>query len=221
MHDYADQLVTHLLSGDQDRAWDIIMKASLNGENSLFIYQDIVTEAMREIGALWEKNEISVADEHLATTTCDFLLSRYHFYKKPSYKHTLSPKKAMFLCLEQEQHFLGLKMASLLFEEHGWKTRLLGANLPLEYAQKVADEWEADVACLSVTIAYHTSRLTNYIQSLEKGKSKPVVLLGGRLLSKYDFSPHTSLDTHQFIDFNQLEKWLLSGEREVKENARH
>jgi methanogenic corrinoid protein MtbC1 len=42
--------------------------------------------------------------------------------------------------VENEQHYIGLKMISLLFEEHGWESRMLGANLPSEYTVKMAGD---------------------------------------------------------------------------------
>ncbi|MFS0636787.1 B12-binding domain-containing protein [Mesobacillus foraminis] len=196
-----------LLKGDQDAAWRLIDEISKSGKDSLYIYESVITGAMRHIGYLWETNEISVADEHLATSTCDFLLARYLFEKKKDQK-SVSSKKAMFLCVESEQHYLGLKMTSQLFSEAGWDTRFHGPNLPLESVKKAAEEWKPDVICLSFSILYHAEHLGPYIGGLEKLPNRPTVIVGGRLVEKYDFSRHGTIRTIFMNNLEDVQKWL-------------
>ena len=67
---------------------------------------------MYYIGELWENNEISVADEHLATAVCDMILTELSQEKT---KNVTIDKKVMLLGLEEEQHYIGLRMVA----EHG------------------------------------------------------------------------------------------------------
>ncbi|WP_245947311.1 cobalamin B12-binding domain-containing protein [Bacillus taeanensis] len=103
---------------------------------------------------------------------------------------------------------LGLKMTALLFEEYGWDTRLLGANLPLEYAKDIAEQWQPDVIGLSVTIPYFTQRLPQYIETLSEMTS--TVLVGGRLVSMYDFSAYCNEKTKLATDLCEISNWLNS-----------
>lgn len=57
-----------------------LKKSHDGGAHPLAVMQKLLTPSMAKIGLLWEEDEISVADEHLATTTCDFILSRYREY---------------------------------------------------------------------------------------------------------------------------------------------
>lgn len=88
MEECGKTLALLFLEGNQDAAWEYIDQISKAGKDSLYIYETVFTAAMRHIGYLWEINEISVADEHLATSTCDFLLARYLFEKKKTNKCT-------------------------------------------------------------------------------------------------------------------------------------
>ena len=106
-----------LLKGNTVLAWKYI--ESYKDEEILTIYEDIITPAMHRIGLLWENNKITVADEHIATAVCDFVLSRLSNVHKSS-QDSAPRGRAMFLCLEGEQHYLGLKMANYLFVDHGW-----------------------------------------------------------------------------------------------------
>lgn len=202
------ELSQHLLEGNQEAAWQIIDAERKAGKNSLLIYESLVTNAMRHIGYLWETNKITVAAEHLATSTCDFLLARYLWQKQRDLAAPPNGKKAMFLCVENEQHYLGLKMSSQLFTEAGWETRFHGPNLPLEYVKKAALDWKPDAICISFSILYHAEHLEPYIKELEKLPNRPAILVGGRLLDKYEFSRHGSERTIFIKNLEGVKDWL-------------
>ncbi|WP_139892364.1 B12-binding domain-containing protein [Bacillus sp. D386] len=194
-----------LLSGNYNKAWDYIK--SLKHLSTLDIYDQLLTPAMHRIGDLWENNEITVADEHIATATCDFVLSRLAFEHNLNATPTKT-KKAMFLCLEGEQHYIGLKMAAQLFAEYGWETKYFGPNLPLEYALHTAIEWEPDVIGLSLTIVTHLPKLKSYTDSFKALPVPPKILIGSRLGNKYDLKTYSSGDPIIVTDLSDIETWL-------------
>lgn len=204
----AIELSQLLLEGDQDASWELLEEEKKASKDSLYIYEHIIASAMRQIGHLWETNKITVADEHLATSTCDYLLARYMWQKGMEQPISSIGKKAMFLCVENEQHYLGLKMASQLFIEYGWETKFHGPNLPLEYVKKAAEEWKPDVVCLSFSILYHAEQLRPYIKELEELPSHPAVIVGGRLLSQYDFDRYGSERTIFLKNLENVKDWL-------------
>ena len=207
------ELAHLLLDGDADASFAFLCHLREKGWNSVDIYQSIVSGAMQHIGELWERDDISVADEHLATATCDFMISRFHAQTN----RNTSSRKAMFLCVEEEQHTLGMRMASLLFEENGWKTRMMGANLPLEHAISAAEKWKPDVICLSITILYHVPVLKSYVETLESLPFHPKIMVGSRLLSMYDLSPYCTPHTLFMTDYKKLTDWMndQSEEKEI------
>ncbi|WP_081704636.1 cobalamin B12-binding domain-containing protein [Sediminibacillus terrae] len=200
-----------LLNGDEQAAYQLVEEAD---SDSLTIYVEIMTKAMQYIGELWQKNRITVADEHLATSVCDFVLSQYSFPFKR--RNTFSKGKIMFLCLEEEQHMLGSKMAAALCSEKGWKTRLLGANLPLEYALQQAAEWEPDVIGLSAALSYRLPLLQGYIDSLENLAFRPQVIVGGRIAGNYNVYKYGSEETAIFDSLHALDQWLDRSRGEVE-----
>ncbi len=214
----AIELAQLLIDGNQDDSWALIEQECEESNESLFIYEEIFTPAMQHIGYLWETNKITVADEHLATATCDYLLARYSWEKRKKQQIPPNGKKAMFLCVENEQHYLGLKMASQLFFEYGWEIKFHGPNLPLEYVLKAAQESKANVICLSFSILYHAEHLSPYIEALEKLPNQPVVIVGGRLLDQYEFHRYGSDRTIFHKKLEDVKKWL-SHQHGVKMNV--
>ncbi|RSD25516.1 cobalamin B12-binding domain-containing protein [Mesobacillus subterraneus] len=215
----AIELAQLLLQGNQDAAWHLIDEERVSGSDSLHIYENILTKAMTHIGYLWETNKITVADEHLATSTCDFLLAQYFWHKKREDRTSNHNRKAMFLCVEDEQHYLGIKMASQLFAEHGWQTRFHGPNLPLDYAKKAANEWKPEVICLSFSILYHAEHLSPYIKELEELPFRPQIIIGGRLVTRYEFRRYGSDRTVFFRSLNEVNDWLEHQPNGVRSNV--
>nr|WP_282597691.1 cobalamin B12-binding domain-containing protein [Bacillus sp. REN3] len=125
----------------------------------------------------------------------------------------------MFLCVEKEQHYLGLKMASQLFSEAGWRTRFHGPNLPLDYVRKAAEEWQPDVICISFSIIYHAEYLVTYISELEALPLRPTVIVGGRLVGKYNFDRYRSERTILTDNLKDVQKWLSSQSNGVKSSV--
>ncbi|PQD95365.1 cobalamin-binding protein [Pradoshia eiseniae] len=205
-----------LLKGNTVLAWKYI--EAYKDEEILTIYEDIITPAMHRIGLLWENNKITVADEHIATAICDFVLSRLSNVHKSS-QDSAPRGRAMFLCLEGEQHYLGLKMANYLFVDHGWDTKYFGPNLPLEYALQTAAEWEPDVIGLSVSIVTHLPKLKTYCSQLEAISPSATIFVGGRLGAKYDLTNHISRNTLISSDLSTLDNWLKNYNMGEKENA--
>lgn len=212
MNQSIHKLASYLLEGNERAAMDYVKTAVHYPRIELF--RELFTPAMQYIGELWEKNEITVADEHVATATCDFLLSRLY----PLTDNKPSKKRAMFLCLEGEQHYLGLKMVNSLFEEEGWDTLYFGPNLPLEYAMKKAETWQPDVIGLSVSIVYHLPQLKSYIESFSNLVSNPTILVGGRIVDYYDLTDYCSAQTEIIGDLDELGTWMKNVKHERGEN---
>jgi MerR family transcriptional regulator, light-induced transcriptional regulator len=198
-----EKLARLFLDGNHAEALRFIKQQP--NQSRMVLFRDLFTPAMYFIGDLWENNEISVADEHLATGVCDFVLSRLF---QVSEEKMGSRNKAMFLCLQGEQHYLGLKMINSLFEGRDWETKYFGASLPLEYALKSALQWKPEVIGLSVSIVYNLPVLKNYVRTLSALPHKPVILIGGRLAYKYDLEPYTNNQGIIINSLEQAEKWL-------------
>lgn len=197
-----------LLDGDLNKCWAIIKEYDYSGYSSTFIYDELIANAMKEIGYMWQRNEISVAEEHLATGICEVLLSRYQWEKEK--KDNIQAKRVMLFCPEGEHHTLGLKMSASTFEEYGWITKNLGANLPIEHALYMARKWKPDVVAISLTMSYTIPKLDKYINTLTNLKDKPNIIIGSRLINDYSFE--MLKDNHIFFlnDQFSLKDWIYN-----------
>ncbi|MFT9849203.1 cobalamin B12-binding domain-containing protein [Aneurinibacillus sp. REN35] len=206
MRQEVQHFAEYLLEGNQLAAYEIVM--SISEQSDICIYEQVLTEAMRYVGMLWENNRISVADEHLATSVCDFVLSQYAFYRRKAERKERRPK-VMLLCVEGEQHYLGIKMVHSLFEEYGWDARFLGANLPMEAALSQASQWKPNVVCLSFTLINRLQDITNYARAFEGLEHKTTVMIGGRLVKHYDLRRYCSDRTILVPGLGDFRQWLM------------
>lgn len=203
MNEESRQLAGYFLDGNHTMALEFLSEK--NNLPSRQVFQQFITPAMQHIGSLWEENRITVADEHLATGVCDFVLSRLYNWQG---SNSRDGKKVMLFCLEGEQHYIGLKMASTQFVEHGWQVRFFGPDLPLEYAVQTVNEWEPDAIAVSVSIVYHLPKLERFRDEFASLPNKPKMIVGGRLVSLYDLSPYCSEGTVFVKDLTSLNNWL-------------
>ncbi len=141
-----------LLTGDKKACLNIVTTLLEDKIEIRQLYTDLFQKSMYRVGELWERNEISVAREHLATMITENMLS-------VTYPHLFtglqSAKKAIISCTANEYHQLGGKMVADIFELHGWDAHFLGANTPVEELLKFIDEIQPDLIGLSLAVYFN------------------------------------------------------------------
>ena len=167
-----------LVAGNEEEAANLLISAHLHGTSLTEIFDDLVSSAMKRVGELWYKGELTVAQEHLAT--------RAAFNALHKLRHTLpipemSGELAMTCGIEGDFHELPTHLAQITFENSGWEVMNFGANTPL-YA--LADEilqHSPEAVCISGTIMNDIERLARDYKIFREqiSKSKVSVILGG------------------------------------------
>ena len=206
-----EELAKLFLEGNDEEALKRIQELMDDKNFSyLKLYEEIITPAMYYIGELWEKNQISVADEHLATAVCDFTLSQIDDRKNSLLSK--SERTVILLGVEEEQHYLGMKMAASIFRHAGWKVKFLGANLSLDHALLYINRCKPEVIGLSAALSYRLPKLNEYIAAFKKTDYNPSIMIGGRMTRKHDLSAFTEDRVMVMEDLRALENWLYKGE---------
>lgn len=93
MNVLSKKLAQLLLLGDTENSYKLVKSLLIEGLTSLYIYENIIKEVMYYIGYLWEIDEISVADEHLATGTVDYVLTMLQFHLEQDMQQSEMKKK--------------------------------------------------------------------------------------------------------------------------------
>jgi len=120
-----DALATALASFDDEAAQAVFdsLLASLSIDALL---RDVVVPYLHGLGEQWERGEVTVAQEHFATT----LLRGRLLGLARGWGRGLGPA-ALLACAPGEQHDLGLLAFGLALRARGWRIVYLGADTPI------------------------------------------------------------------------------------------
>ncbi|XKH50663.1 cobalamin-dependent protein [Chryseomicrobium palamuruense] len=203
-----DQLASYLLDGDEERAIQLVEK-EMNQTSRQEMMNDLLTPAMQHIGNLWENNTITVADEHLATAICDFILSRLDIHLAPVERNE---KTVLLMGVQDEEHYIGLKMVSSIFKQYGWRVRYLGPNMPESHAIKAIERWQPDVIAISAALVHRIMAIQSLVLKLNEDYPDIEVVIGGRITQQIDL--HTLLPPSVTImdSLPSLENWVKEGD---------
>lgn len=112
------------------------------------IFDHVVRPGMGEIGRRWAGGLIDVSDEHQASAETLQALAKLQaeISVKPP-----TGLQALFACIGDEQHEIGLRCASYLFEAEGWRVHYLGARTPLESIEQRIRRLRPAALCVSLS----------------------------------------------------------------------
>jgi len=166
-----------LLKGDQRSASTLILEAHLQKNVSIHdLYLFVFQVSQREIGRLWQMNQISVAEEHYCTAATQLIMGQLYPYL---FKGNSTDKRMIVSCAQGELHEVGARMVADFFEMDGWDSYFLGANTPTDAIFEMVSEIHPQVLALSATMAFHVRELSGLIQQVKALPNPPKILVGG------------------------------------------
>ena len=172
-----EALLRALKTADQLRAVAVIDKALKLGWTVDDARFHLITPALYDVGARWERGEIGVADEHLACSICDWLLfALAGRVRRPS----PTGRRALVGCSEGELHALGARMVAHVLSERGWTVMLLGADTPAAAWPQIVRARRPDVAVLSTTTAAVLGQVGPALHAIKTARPECRTVIGGQ-----------------------------------------
>ena len=179
------RLVAHLrrayeravLAGDEREAEAVISESIAAGLAETTIDDEIIRPTMRHVGDLWADGELSIAQEHLATS----ISMRVITLQRDAFRHARqrSSHRVVLAGLEGEQHVVGLNMAASVLLHAGYDVRLLGPDLPvLEVAGTVVTH-RPHVVGFSTATACSASHLPAAVRIVQDFDPRVRIVVGG------------------------------------------
>lgn len=168
-----------LLERERREATRLILDLVEEGVDIRDIYLNIFQASQREVGRLWQTNEITVAQEHYCTAATQQVISQLYPY---IFADTPGDRKMVMACASAELHELGARIVADFFEMEGWDTYFLGANVPAESIVSELRESGADLLGLSVSLADKVPLVKQIIADVRKADldRSVKILAGGR-----------------------------------------
>lgn len=116
-----------LLGGDRREAGQLVTRAVENKVPLKQVYLDVFQRSQREIGRLWQLNQISVAEEHYCTAATLSIMNQFYPAILDAPRVGL---RAVCCCVEGDLHEIGLRIVADFLELEGCECDYVGANTP-------------------------------------------------------------------------------------------
>ena len=173
----ADVFLQAILSGQRHAAVRIAREALRSGAKVPDLYLDVFQPVLYEVGARWEANRLTVAQEHMATAITQYVMAQ--IYEPPDAAD--GPKGQVVLTgVEGELHNIGAVMVGDLLELGGWQVRFLGTNLPAGAVLSAMRESLPTHVGISATMLFNVTAVRQLIAAIRSEFQDRVrILVGG------------------------------------------
>jgi MerR family transcriptional regulator, light-induced transcriptional regulator len=139
----SDELAAALASFD-DGAAHAVFDALLARLSLDTLLRDVIVPYLHELGQRWERGDVSIAQEHFAST----LLRGRLLGLARGWGRGIGPV-AVLACAPGEQHDLGLLAFGLALRARGWRIVYLGADTPITSVADAARSCGPEVVVVS------------------------------------------------------------------------
>lgn len=164
------------LAGNRREALRIVLDEGVaRGASVLDLELEVIQEAQREIGRLWQQNVISVAEEHMATAISNVALSRLYDHAT---RERENGKKVVVACVEGELHDFPARLVADALDLAGFEVRYLGASVPTEGLVATLERERPDLLALSVTMTFNVPALREAVQRVRAASRVPIAVGG-------------------------------------------
>lgn len=146
------------------------------------VTEKLLTPLLKELGERWANGQGSVAEEHFfGFYLRNKLGARFHHRSQNQ-----TGPKLLLACLPGDLHEIGLLLFALDACDHGFRTILLGANMPLEELPAAVSKTGCEALVLSGVIQPEEVIIEEQLPQLVRELSVPVFLGGGIAASNFD-----------------------------------
>ena len=187
-----------LLAGNQREALAIVNRCMDGGHTLIDVEVHIIQAAMYQIGEKWQANQITVAQEHIATAIVQSVMTAALLRSTPP---ALISKSVLLACVAGNQHSIGLRMVADSFQLAGWEIQYLGADVPTASLVQQIGNWSPNLVGLSLSFAQHLPVVRDIISQLRVrfGSARPPVIIGGLAINRFDvLAGVVGADAHAF-----------------------
>ncbi|MBN1623511.1 MAG: cobalamin-dependent protein, partial [Clostridia bacterium] len=178
----AQKLARLLINGKHIEAMEYVRTFVKDRDSLMQTYMGLIQPAMYIVGDLWEKNEITVSHEHLATSLVMRIMSSFYeeyVLVKPS------KYKIIIAASVNEYHEIGARIVADFLEMNGYDIRYLGANVPIDDLIKIIAEEKPYVLGISVSMSYNIGLFIEVLKSIRNypGLKDLKIIAGGHAFS--------------------------------------
>ncbi|MGV8966679.1 MAG: cobalamin-dependent protein [Cellulomonas sp.] len=142
----AERLHVALVAGDESATRRITTTLIEKGVPLATVLQDVVSPALRRIGADWRAGNSSIWVEHRASAIVERLLGHLQRETRGRRRGTV-----VVAAMSGDLHSLPSAMAAAALREDNWSVQHLGSDVPAEELLRFCAEHDVDLAVITAT----------------------------------------------------------------------
>ncbi len=201
----------YLKKGDRKECFNVIQEAVKEGIDIKDIYLEVFSPAMVKVGEMWETNQFTIAQEHLATAITQRMMS-YLYSNCFDFSADYYKAKIIMTCAGSELHELGARMTADLLELEGYDVIYLGSNTPVFTILETILSENPDFVGISCTMSFNIKYTKELVEKIKEVNEDIKIIAGGRAYSinnklikyvKADFYGDTLYKTLKFLKENK------------------
>lgn len=160
---------------------EVLLKASVEFSQPV-LFEKFLIPLIAEVGELWKKGDLRIADEHIVTSTIRTFLSNL----LNSHKLQHSSASLIVTTPSGQLHELGALISAIIAASEGWNVTYLGPNLPVEEIALSVKKTNSRAVLLSIIYPEDDPNLGNELERLRTlVPKKTAILLSGRGVRGY------------------------------------
>jgi len=175
--------ITHAIEGETEQVTELVDSYINAGKSVKDILLKMFMPALVNIGELWNKGLLNIAEEHLAVTVTMSQIERI----TQSLILTVQIIGTAVICTPVgEKHFIGPKVVSELMRLSGWNVHFLGTEMPTTDLVQFVSEKGIDLLVLSITLPENLPGVLEIIDAVKALDKSVITMIGGSGVASLD-----------------------------------
>lgn len=194
--DVYNRFLNSLLQANLSEAL-LIANEFIKTDNDIKVFfESIILPSLYTVGNKWANADISVGEEHSATSICQRVMSNYY---PRIIKHINKKQKILVTTSPNELHEVGARMLSDMLELNGYDVTFLASNTTIQEKLETIEEEDIDYIIISTTMVSNIVKTKEIVSKIkEKFKlNSPKIIIGGQAYL-------TDNNTNNFIEADYL-----------------
>jgi excisionase family DNA binding protein len=178
---WQERLRARMIVGDAAGSWQVVEAAMASGLEPGEVYVSILAPSLRDIGASWRSGDISVDQEHLASSVAATLIGRM----SPRFARPGRKKGVVIVAMPPgERHGLGVAMLADILSDAGYGVLNLGPDTPTaSFAAAIRDAGSLAAVIVSVVDSERRPAAGRLLAAARRERPSVPRLVGGNAIT--------------------------------------
>jgi methanogenic corrinoid protein MtbC1 len=203
-----EQTYVALMDGRDEELSSLLINLYLHGQTVASLADRFLCAAMRRVGDLWHRGEITVAQEHVATRAALNALGSLE-----AVTHIDREGRRLALCcsVEEDFHYLPLRLAALTLAAEGFEVLNIGMSTPFSALTESLERFQPHLICVSSTVLINLDRAAHEYAGFHRAarRRRARLVLGGAGFADAGVRGRFPADLHA-ESFRQLEEFVAT-----------